>query len=93
MRSAADRLRMAPGRGIAAWLTGTVAKYPYVWRWRRWRPPGYGPYLPHVFADRVGERCRVIARGRTMNSVGIEFASDGLRAVVSNRALRRIDPN
>ena len=69
-----------------------MADYPYVWRWRRWRPPGFDRYLAHVFADRFGERCRVIARGRTMNSVAIEFASDGLTAVVSNRALRRVDP-
>jgi hypothetical protein len=65
--------------------------YPYVWRWRRWRPPGFEQYLPHVLADRVGERCRVVARGRTMNSVGIEFASDGFLAVVSSRALRRAE--
>ena len=66
-------------------------EYPYVWRWRRWRPPGWNRYLPHVFADRFGERCRVLARGRTMNSVGIEFASDGLTAVVSSRAIRRVN--
>ena len=63
--------------------------YPYVWRWRRWKPPGYDRYLPHVFADRFGAACRVLVRGRTMNSVGIEFASDGVTAVVSRRALRR----
>jgi hypothetical protein len=65
--------------------------HPYVWRWRRWRPPGYGTYVPHVFADRFGQRCRVLARGRSMNSVAIEFAADGLTAVVSSRALRRAD--
>lgn len=68
-----------------------VVSHPYVWRWRRWRPPGYGVWVAHVFAERYGQRCRVLARGRTMNSVAIEFASDGLTAVVSSRALRRAD--
>jgi hypothetical protein len=69
-----------------------TASHPYVWRWRRWRPPGYGGYVPHVFAERFGEPCRVLARGRTMNSVAIEFAADGFAAVVSSRALRRAWP-
>lgn len=62
---------------------------PYVWRWRRWQPPGWSTYVPHVFADRVGQRCRVLVRGGSMNSVAIEFAVDGLTAVVSARAVRR----
>lgn len=53
---------------------------------------GFDRYLTHVFADRFGDRCRVIGRGRTANSVAIEFASDGLTAVVSSRALKRVDP-
>jgi hypothetical protein len=43
--------------------------------------------MPHVYADRAGQRLRVIARG-AMNSALIEFA-DGHRSVVSRNALRR----
>lgn len=64
--------------------------HPYVWRWRRWRPSGFDDHLPHVFADRFGQPCRVLVRGRAMHSVAVEFASDGMRAVVSARALRRV---
>jgi hypothetical protein len=70
-------------------MTDETAAYPYVWRWRRWKPPGYDQYLVHVFAERFAQPCRVLARGRTMNSVAVEFASDRLTAVVSSRALRR----
>jgi hypothetical protein len=64
-----------------------VTDYPYVWRWRRVQAPT-GEHRQHPFADRVGTRCRVIARGR-LNSAAIEFQADGLRAVVSRNALRK----
>lgn len=70
-----------------------MSDYPYVWRWRTrvdpFAPPG-APRIAHPFANRVGERLRVIARG-TMNTALVEFQSDGLRATVSRNALRKAD--
>ena len=65
-----------------------MSDWTHVWRWRRWKPPGATGYIRHEFADRVGQRCRVLARGRSMNSVAIEF-DDGHRAVVSRYAIIR----
>lgn len=62
--------------------------YPYVWRWRRVQVLNTGEYRLHPFADRVGTRCRVLARGR-LNSAAIEFESDGHRAIVSRNAFRK----
>lgn len=62
--------------------------FPYVWRWRRFRPWPDAPYVPHPFANRVGQRCRVLVRGTAMNSAAIEF-DDGHQAVVSRYALRK----
>jgi hypothetical protein len=63
--------------------------YPYVWHWRTaadpWKAPG--ARIAHPFADRVGQRLRVLARG-SMNSALIEF-EDGHRSVVSRNALKR----
>lgn len=66
--------------------------FPYVWRWRRYRPaPDLAPrwYVQHPYADRAGQRCRVIARGTSMNSALVEFQADGHRAVVSRYATHR----
>jgi hypothetical protein len=52
-----------------------VTDYPYRWHWRA------------KHGDRVGQPCRVWARGR-MNSVGVEFA-DGYRTVTAAYAVRR----
>lgn len=38
--------------------------------------------------DRKGQLCRIVSRGR-MNSVQVEFQSDGFRAIISGNALRR----
>lgn len=39
--------------------------------------------------DRKGQRCRLLIRGKRMNSCLVEF-EDGYQAVVSRNALRRI---
>jgi len=49
----------------------------YLWPWRRRLP------------DRYGTPFRVLIRGRTMNSMLIEFEADGWRCVTSRNALRR----
>ena len=51
----------------------------YRWHWRARLP------------ERHGQLLRVIARG-TLNSVLIEFLSDGLRVVTSRHALRKVAP-
>ena len=65
-----------------------MTDYPYVWRWRRVQVLDPGEYRLHPIADRVGTRCRVLARGK-LNSAAIEFESDHHRAVVSRNALRK----
>lgn len=63
--------------------------FDHVWRWRTcadpWRPAGHR--IAHPYASRVGQRCRVLARGR-LNSVLIEF-DDGFRSAVSRYAVRK----
>lgn len=49
--------------------------FPYTYAWHR--------------CDRKGQRCRVFARSRRMNSVGLEF-EDGFKMVTSANALRRV---
>lgn len=62
--------------------------YDRVWRWRTCASPWHpGVRVEHPFADRVGQRLRVVARG-AMNSALVEFA-DGTRAVVSRNAFRK----
>jgi hypothetical protein len=39
--------------------------------------------------DRKGQRCRIISRGR-MNSIQVEFQSDGFHAIVSGNSIRRV---
>jgi hypothetical protein len=53
-----------------------VKVFDHVWWWR--------VNLP----ERKGQACRVIARGR-MNSIWIEFESDGVNHIVSRYAVRR----
>jgi hypothetical protein len=48
--------------------------YPYIYFWSR--------------MGRKGQRCRLIVRGRTMNSCLLEF-EDGHLAITSRNALRR----
>jgi hypothetical protein len=52
------------------------AAYPLVWRIRTRLP------------ERRGQACRILVRGRRMNSVLVEF-SDGFRVVTSRWAVRR----
>lgn len=52
------------------------ADYPLVWFWRSRLP------------ERKGQRCRVVVRGRRMNSVLVEFP-DGFMVVTSRYAVRR----
>ena len=53
--------------------------FPYVWRIRKWLPWMYG------------RRCRVVVRGRTMNSALFEFAC-GFRVVSSRNYIRKAQP-
>lgn len=64
----------------------------WVWRWRTWTFPGLtfkGPWFGDG-VDRVGMRCRVVARG-SMNSARIRF-EDGSEFVTSRGGIRRADP-
>lgn len=56
--------------------TSDVSAYDHVWWWRA------------KLGERKGQRCRVLVRGR-MNSVLVEFESDGHRVVTSRHAVRR----
>jgi hypothetical protein len=51
-----------------------MIRFPYVYRWNR--------------MDRKGQHLRVLARGRKMNSVLVEF-EDGYLAVTSGNALKK----
>jgi len=56
--------------------------FPYIWQWAKrpcseWNKPG----------QYKGQRCRVLVRGRRMNSALVEF-EDGYQAVVSRNGLR-----
>ena len=63
-----------------AWCELLIAKakemYPYVWFWRSRLP------------DRKGQRCRVLVRAKSMNSIAVEF-EDGYRVVTSRYAVRK----
>jgi hypothetical protein len=62
-------------------------EYPYYWSWG----PGFSKTAgAERTLDRKGERCRVLARSKRMNSAAIEFESDRYRAVVSRNGLRRV---
>lgn len=54
-------------------------EFPYVWRVRRWLPWMHG------------KRCRVVIRGRTMNSALFEFEC-GYRVVSSRNYIRKAPP-
>ena len=49
----------------------------HVYRWRKYRPELYG------------QRCRVLVRGKSMNSCLVEFES-GERHIVSRYAVRKL---
>jgi len=59
-----------------------MAAFPYIWRWGTCR----GKY-PEV-GKRKGMRCRVLVRGRRMNSALVEF-QDGFQTIMSRNGLRR----
>lgn len=40
--------------------------------------------------ERHGTHCRVVARGGKLNSIEIEFESDGVHHIVSRYAVRRV---
>jgi hypothetical protein len=50
-------------------------KYDHVWYWKSRLP------------ERKGQRCRVLARARTMNSILVEF-EDGFTVITSRYAVR-----
>jgi len=52
--------------------------YGYVWYWKVKLP------------ERKNERCRVILRAKSMNSILIEFESDKQRFVTSRFAIRKV---
>ena len=53
-----------------------ASTYDHVWRWRSRLP------------ERKGQRCRVLVRGRRMNTVLVEF-EDGYLVTTSRYAVRR----
>lgn len=60
------------------------------------RPWRFGPFdlwwrIERLHPERKGTSCRVLARG-SMNSVIVEFESDGLRIVTSGNYLRKRRP-
>jgi hypothetical protein len=57
--------------------------FPYLYVWKK-------KFMRTL--DRKGQRCRILSRGR-MNSIQVEFQTDGFRAIVSSNALRRAKPN
>lgn len=67
-----------------------MSDYPYVWHWRTCQDPNKPPgkRMPHVYANRCGQRLRVIARSTSMNSALVEF-EDGHRSVISRNALQK----
>lgn len=48
--------------------------FPYIYRWDR--------------QGRKGQRCRVVARAKVMNSICIEF-TDGYQMITSGNAIRK----
>jgi hypothetical protein len=89
-----ERTRQFPSgpsttRLAEAFLDNAGPAFPYVWRWRTmqdpWKPPG--KRCAHPLRGRVGQRCRVLARGN-MNSALLEF-EDGFRTVASRNAIRK----
>lgn len=55
-------------------------KYEYVFHWRN----------TEERKKLFGRRCRIVNMGKLLNSVLVEF-EDGEKAVVSQRALRRVE--
>ncbi len=51
--------------------------YPLVWWWKS------------KLGERKGTACRILVRAKTMNSVLVEFESDGMTVVTSRWAVRR----
>lgn len=56
-----------------------MADFPYIWFWRA------------RLAERKGQRCRVLVRGK-MNSALVEF-EDGYKVVTSRNAIRKAASN
>lgn len=57
------------------------ADFGYVWRWSKWPRASWD-----AAGERKGQRCRLLVRGRRMNSVLVEF-EDGSRFVTSANGL------
>ena len=55
-------------------------EFDHVWYWTKRARPALG--------DRKGQRCRVLARGR-LNSICVEFESDGHKVITSRYAVRK----
>jgi hypothetical protein len=55
--------------------------YDYIWHWTEKARPALG--------DRKGQRCRVLVWSKGMNSVLIQFKSDGLKVNTSRNAIRK----
>lgn len=52
------------------------SEFSHVWYWRKKLP------------ERKGQKCRILVRGKKMNSILVEF-EDGFRIVTSRYAVRR----
>jgi hypothetical protein len=55
----------------------TDQAYPLIWGWKAKLP------------ERFGQACRIIVRGKRMNSVLVEFEADDFVVVTSRWAVRR----
>lgn len=71
-------------------MTMTQPEWPYVWRVRT-RPLSRFPATWPPSGERLGQACRVLARGR-MNSCLVEF-QDGAQFVTSRNYLRKAQPS
>lgn len=65
-----------------------MSDYPYIWSWAKWPATDWRRRAPWE-SLRKGQRCRVLAWGRGMNSVAVEF-EDGYRMVSIRYGLRKV---
>lgn len=78
MKSRCSYMAIAYSGDVVMDISPKDFPYLYVWKANAMRT-----------LDRKGQLCRIISSGR-MNSVQIEFQTDGFRAIVSGNALRRV---
>ena len=60
--------------------------YDYIWHWTE---KDWTEKARPALGDRKGQRCRVLVWSKGMNSVLIQFKSDGLKVNTSRNAIRK----